>query len=202
MTDKPRRRFLKGSAALVSGLAITGCRPDPAENGPPASSSSASLDAKALEALGRLVLPMSSLGDAGLSQVLDGFGKWLSGVEPVCELDHAYIWTDEILYGPPDPAPLWASQLEALELEAEKRHGSSFVALSPEDQRAVLERQLPKEIPSRFPEPARAPHVAIGLLAYFYDTADANDLCYQSAIEKLTCRGVESGTTEPASRRS
>ena len=48
---------------------------------------------------------------------------------PVAELDHYYLWTDEIGYGPADPAPLWTSQLEALELEAEKRHGASFAEL-------------------------------------------------------------------------
>lgn len=200
MTEKPRRSFLKRSAALVSGLAITGCRP--VEKGPGASSTSAALDPKVLEALGRLVLPMSSLGEPGLTPVLEAFGKWLSGIEPVAELDHAYIWTDEILYGPPDPAPLWASQLDALELEATKGHGASFADLPQENQRAILERHLPAQFPARLPEAARAPHVAIGLLAYFYDTAAANDLCYRSVIEKLTCRGVESGTTAPASRRS
>lgn len=203
MTERPRRSFLKRSAALVSGLAIAECRA-PAENGRSASAGSRALDRTVLEPLARLVLPRSSLAETGLKRVVDGFEKWLSELEPVAELDHAYIWTDEILYGPPDPAPLWVSQLEALELEAEKRHGASFTDLSPENQRRVLERQLPAEVPARLPEPARAPHVAIGLLAYFYDTAEANDLCYQATIEKLTCRGVESGTTEPepASPRS
>lgn len=195
MTERPRRSFLKRSATLVSGLAIAGCRP--VQNEPSASAASRTLDPKRLEPLGRLVLPLSSLGEAGLKRVLEDFGKWLAELEPVAELDHAYIWTDEILYGPPDPGPLWAAQLEALELESEKRHGASFEDLSPENQRRILERQLPSEVPARLPEAARAPHVALGLLAYFYDTAEANDICYQASIEKLTCRGVESGTTEP-----
>jgi hypothetical protein len=204
MMEKPRRSFLKRSAALVSGLAIAGCgTSEPgSESAAAPSSSSRALDPKRLETLARLVLPLSGLGDTGLRRVLDGFSKWLSELEPVAELDHAYIWTDEILYGPPDPAPLWASQLEALGLEAEKGHGASFEDLSPDNQRAILERQLPSELPPRLPEPARAPHVAIGLLAYFYNTAEANDLCYRAKIEKLSCRGIESGTTEPASWRS
>jgi hypothetical protein len=200
MTEKARRSFLKRSAALVSGLTIAGCRR--VEEAGPAPPGPTSLDPAVLESLARLVLPMSSLGETGLRSVLDGFGKWLGELEPVAELDHAYIWTDEILYGPPDPAPLWASQLQALELEAQKRHGASYPALTPENQRSVLENQLPEEISGRLPDAARAPHVAVGLLAYFYDTAEANDLCYQSSIEKLTCRGIESGKTEPAPRRS
>ncbi|HLE69933.1 MAG TPA: hypothetical protein VJH87_09650, partial [Vicinamibacteria bacterium] len=131
-----------------------------------------------------------------------GFRKWLDELEPVAELDHAYISTDEILYGPPDPEPLWTAQLEALELEAEKRHEASFAAVPREEQETLLRRQLPPNPGAALPDPARAPHVALGLLAYFYQTSEANDLCYERAIEKTTCRGVESGAVEPPARRS
>jgi len=40
------------------------------------------------------------------------------------------------------------------------------------------------------PAPARAPHVALGLLAHFYGTPRATDLCYGRLIRKETCRGL------------
>ena len=133
-SDKPRRRFLKQSAALVSsmaGMAASECAPSgegcaPSGEAPPSVSSASSreLERTTLEALGRIVLPKRALGDEGVSSVLDGFATWLSGFEAVAELDHPYLWTDEIAYGPPDPAPLWRSQLEALELEAALLHRS------------------------------------------------------------------------------
>jgi hypothetical protein len=135
-------------------------------------------------------------------RVLDGFLKWLDELEPVAELDHAYIWTDDILYGPPDPAPLWNAQLEALELESQKRHGAAFEELAADQQQAVLAHQLPKDVPARLPDPASAPHVALGLLAYFYQTSEANDLCYQKSIEQYTCRGLDSVSIEPPPKRS
>jgi hypothetical protein len=188
---------MKTGAALASALALPGCVPE----SPKETAAAPAGRPETLEALAAIVLPAESLGEEGALRVVEGFLKWLDELEPVAELDHAYIFTDEILYGPPDPAPLWTSQLEALDLEAEKRHEASFAAIPREEQVAILRRQIPPGL-SELPQPARAPHVALGLLAYFYQTSEANDLCYERAIEKTTCRGVDSGAVEPPARRS
>ena len=128
-SDKPRRRFLKQSAALVSsmaGMAASTCAPSSEAPSSVSSASSREIERTTLEALGRIVLPKRVLGDEGVSSVLNGFADWLSGFEAVAERDHPYLWTDEITYGPPDPAPHWRSQLEALELEAKKRYGKQL----------------------------------------------------------------------------
>ena len=197
MSHEDRRLFLKKSATLVSGLAAASCAP-PREAAPlEASTSLDSLERTTLDALGRVVLPKEALGEQGVSRVLDDFVKWLDAFEPVAELDHHYLWNDEIAYGPPDPSPNWRSQLEALELEAQKRHGSSFSAVDVPLQEAILHRQLPREMPQNLPYAGDAPHVAIGLLAYFYRTSEANDLGYGAAIEKQTCRGLDTSPDEP-----
>lgn len=193
MTERERRRFLQQSAALVGGIATGSCR-TPAE--PPASSPR-ELERTTLEAIGHIVLPAKALGDDGIAHVLDEFQTWLAELEPVAELDHPYLWTDEIAYGPPDPAPLWKSQLEALELEASKRFATSFPELGGDAQRAMLDRSLPRFYDSELPYAGDAPHVAIGLVAYFYRTSRANDLGYGAAIEKQTCRGLDTGPDEP-----
>ena len=197
MSENSRRTFMKTGAALASALAVPGCAPGTAKE----TAETRAGRPETLRAVAGIVLPAAALGEGGVERVVVGFQKWLDELEPVAELDHAYIFTDEILYGPPDPAPLWTSQLEALDLEAEKRHEASFAAIPREEQAAILRRQMPPGL-TELPQPARAPHVALGLLAYFYQTSGANDLCYERAIEKATCRGVDSGAVEPPARRS
>ena len=198
MSESPRRTFMKRTVALASAWALPSCAPEAGKE----TTTAPTAESQTLAALAGIVLPAASLGEEGVQRVVEGFRKWLDELEPVAELDHAYISTDEILYGPPDPDPLWTAQLEALELEAEKRHEASFAAVPREEQETLLRRQLPPNPGAALPDPARAPHVALGLLAYFYQTSEANDLCYERAIEKTTCRGVESGAVEPPARRS
>jgi hypothetical protein len=198
MSENARRTFMKTGAALASALALPSCAPESAKEAPVEAASKP----ETLSAVGAMVLPATSLGDEGVRRVVEGFQKWLAELEPVAELDHAYIFTDEILYGPPDPKPQFNAQLEALELEAEKRHQASFTAIPRENQEAILRRQLPPNPGAALPDPARAPHVALGLLAYYFQSSEGNDLCYERAIERTLCRGVESGAVEPKDRRS
>lgn len=191
-----RRSFIKHSAAAVSGLTLSGCTTGEGPAPSPGAAARATLG-DTLEAVGRVVLPAAELGDAGIASVVSGFRSWLEGFEPVAELDHVYIYTDEIPYGPPDPAPRWASQLEALELESKKRFDAPFGDLSEDDRRAMIARQLPRNLSASLPDAAEAEHVAIGLLAYFYQSSEANDLCYGRAIEKRTCRGLDTASEEP-----
>ncbi len=192
MADIPRRRFLKGSAAVVTGLAIGAC----AQDTPPNETDTPGLDRAVLEALARIVLPRTALGDAGVLRVTGEFLDWLHAFEPVSERDHPY-YSSEINYGPPDPAPLWGAQLDALNIEAQQRFDTGFPQLSEDQQTAILDRQLPKNIPQDLPYAGDAPHVAIGLIAWFYDTAEANDLALRAQIHRQSCRGLATGPHKP-----
>ena len=193
MADIPRRRFLKGSAGVVSGLAIGAC----AQDAPPGEAEARGLDRAVLDALARIVLPRTSLGDAGVLRVTDDFLDWLEGFAPVTERDHPY-YSSEIKYGPPDPAPLWGAQLDALNLEAQQRFDTDFPQLGEDLQTVILDYQLPANIPQDLPFAGNASHVAIGLNAYFYATAEANDLALRAQIHRQSCRGLESGPNKPA----
>jgi hypothetical protein len=192
MADNPRRRFLKASAGAVSGLALGACADDQAV----APVAAAGLDRAVLDVLGLIVLPRQALGDDGVTRVIGDFLIWLDGFEPVSERDHPY-GADEIQYGPPHPAPLWQSQLEALNLEAGKRYGLPYVDIDDARQREILERQLPGHLSENMPYAGAATHVAIGLIAWFYSTAEANDLAHNAKIGRETCRGLATGTTRP-----
>jgi hypothetical protein len=47
------------------------------------------------------------------------------------------------------------------------------------------------------PEIDRAPHIAVGLLAHFYSSAAAQDLCYRARIGKGTCRPLAESPRRP-----
>jgi hypothetical protein len=192
MAEHPRRRFLKASAGVVSGLALTACADEEAA----APAAPDGLDRATLEALGRIVLPVTTLGGAGVARVVGDFLTWLDGFEAVAERDHPY-GSGDIRYGPPHPAPLWQSQLEALDIEAGKRFDKAFVDLAGTRQREILERQLPEHIPDDMPYAGAATHVAIGLIAWFYATPEANDLAHEAKIGRESCRGLESGAAKP-----
>lgn len=186
-----RRAFLRSSAAALSAAALGGCVPD----APVRAGDRTTLDPAVLRAVGDVVLP-GELGAGGRDEAVRGFEAWLDAFEPVAELNHGY-GTSEIQYGPPDPAPRWAAQLRALEVEARKRHDAGFTELDPEERRALLESRIEDEGPG-FPSPARARHVAVGLLAWWLETPGATDRCYGAEIGKETCRGIGSAPERPA----
>lgn len=192
MSDNPRRRFLKASAGVVSGLAV-GAGAQEQDSGPNAAGAN---DRAILNVLAPIVLPRQALGDAGITRAVDGFLAWLDGFDPVSERDHPYD-SAEIHYGPPDPGPLWNAQLEALNIEAGKRFGAAYTDIGEARQAEILKNQLPEHLPENMPYAGEAAHVAIGLLAWFCATPEANDFALQAKIGKYTCRGLASGADEP-----
>lgn len=213
MTDSDRRDFLK-KAAATAALGIGGTQAAEARPAEPAAgeeaavpsagalrgaSQSAASSSATLRAVANAVLPTTDLGAEGVERVVNEFEAWIEDFQPVAELPHGYLnrGLAEIRYGPPHPGPRWSSQMEALELEAQRRHRSSFAALPIEQQRALIEGQLGRDEIDRLPDPARARHVAIGLLAFFYDSSAATDLCYRAAIGRYRCRGLSNAAQRP-----
>lgn len=203
MAKSDRRTFLKRSAAAVPAIAlapeaaaaiVAGTRLEVDAAGAGATT----LDAALLGALGRAVLPTSDLGADGVDAALGGFQDWLAAYEPVAELNHGYF-SAEIRYTPADPGPRWQAQLEALDAEARARHDAGFADLDVLAQRALLERSMGREGANGLPGPARADHVAVGLLAWFYASSEATDLCYRAAIRRQQCRGLEGVERRPPS---
>jgi hypothetical protein len=188
-----RRTFLKQSAVALTTLA--GPRRAAAQAGVGSASAATELDAALLGAIGEVALP-SELDARAVEAVVSDFQKWLDGFEAVAELEHGY-GTDQIRYGPPHPGPRWQSQLEALELEAHKRFGMGFAALPAEERRALVRREVTQE-QRDMPAPATAQHVATGLIAYYFTSPAAVDLCYGVQIGQYGCRGLASAPERPA----
>ena len=49
----------------------------------------------------------------------------------------------------------------------------------------------------RNPSVAQAPHVALALLAHFYGSREANDLCYDAVIARESCRPLAGSSRKP-----
>ncbi len=191
MIDTDRRDFLKKSAAAAAALGISGTEAAAGQANAPA--------AETLRAIGAAVLPVADLGTDGTDQVVTDFETWIDGFEPVAEMPHGYLnrGLANIRYGPPHPGPRWAAQIEALELEADRRHRSTFAELSIEDRRSLIQGQLERDELGRLPSPGQARHVAVGLMAYFYSGSEATDLCYRASIGRFKCRGLATLGREP-----
>jgi hypothetical protein len=186
-----RRRFLKQSVSAITAVGV----PVVAER--QARRARTPLSKDVLQAVAEVVLPAAELKTDGVARVVSDFQKWLDEFEPVAEQDHPYLTSSDIVYGPSDPRGRWQAQLEALDLEAQKELGKPFPGLPITERRRAIERAIRSERLDRLPTVAEASHVAIGLAAFFYATPEANDLCYEAAIGRARCRGLESGPQKP-----
>ena len=156
------------------------------------------LDLSLLRALAEAVLP-EEIGPEGIRETLRDFVRWIGGFEPVAELPHPYLSSVEVRYGPPHPAPRWASQLEALELLAQKRHDAGLAGLPVGTRRELIAADLERHgAGESLPAPAAAGHVAVGLLARFASRPRAADLAYGARINAAACRDLASGAQMPA----
>jgi hypothetical protein len=186
MHSSARRRFVLGLAGLVPlpfvarrvhGLAV------------------ADLDPALLRALAAAILP-AELGEDGLARAVSGFERWLAGYREGAELLHGY-GTGQLHRAGPSPALRWAGQLRDLDAAARTRGGKSFAALDVTGRREVVQAALSGAQPSRLPSPDRARHLAVGLLAHFYDSAAAADLCYGARIGRNSCRPLAESVAQP-----
>ncbi len=219
-----RRTFLRRAAGAVPGAAVAGslglggCAPEGGvrERGGEVGGGSGgvrrgadgadadgvrwdgALQEAPLRALAEVALPTDALGAEGAETAVAGFMAWVEGFEPAAELDHPYL-TGELRYGEPHPGPRWAAQLQAMELESRRRSGASLAERSEDERRAMVSDAIRVEGSASPPgDPARAGHVVVGLLAWFYGTSEANDLCYRARVGRHTCRGIASLPEEPA----
>ena len=183
-----RRRFLAVVAAAVPTLAL-------ARRAHAAALAHLEADPRDLDALADAVLP-SELGRAGIARVTADFRAWGAGYRENAELVHGY-GTSRLRFTGPTPLTRWTTQLDALDAAARSAHARAFRDLSREDRAALVRAALAKERLDRMPPVGAANHVAIALLAHFYDSPDAADLCYGAKIGKAICRPLGASPREP-----
>ena len=192
-----RRSFVRWMAALSAALGIR--RRATAQGRTPenwsASGTTAPLDPQLVAALAATVLP-SELGADGAGRMARSFSDWLEKYRSGAELLHGY-GTAELAYTEATPAGRWGRQLAALDQAARARGGRGFASLPPADREALVRAAVGGEKLAAMPVPQQATHVAIGLLAWYYATPEATDLCYRVQIGKNRCRSLVNNPREP-----
>ncbi len=154
-----------------------------------------SSDPATLDALAEAILP-SALGKAGRSRAVAAFREWGAHYHESAELVHGY-GTSRLRFTGPTPLTRWAQQLDALEAAALRVHGVRWSSSTVEQRRGLVRSAVQGQRLERMPAPADAGHVAVALLAHFYESPAATDLCYQAQIHKTTCRPLAASAKKP-----
>ena len=183
-----RRRFLATLAATVPVAAI-------ARRAHAAAVVHLESDPSTLEALAEAVLP-SSLGRAGARRAAAAFREWGAGYHENAELVHGY-GTSRLRSTGPTPVTRWATQLDQLEARAHSERQRSFRQLTVGERTTLVRAVLQGERIDRMPSVAGANHVALALIAHFYESPAAQDLCYGSQIGRETCRPLAAQARKP-----
>jgi hypothetical protein len=154
------------------------------------------LDDALLRALATAILP-SELGPDGMRRAADGLQAWVAGYRAGAETNHGYGSARIGITGA-DPSPRWALQLRTLDVDSRRVHGAGFTALTDEQRRAIVREQLTTDRANAIPgSVAGAQHVALALLASFYASPEATDLCYEASIAPGTCRPLSRLPQQP-----
>jgi len=186
-----RRAFLAWAASSLPAVTIV----RRAHAASVAALTSTGAPAATLRALADVVLP-SELGAEGKTRVVDSFRRWMTGYREHAELTHGY-GTSRIRYSGPTPVTRWTSQLDSLDTVARTQFRSPFASLSVERREKIVRAALPGARLDRMPGVGDADHVAVALLAHFYASPAATDLCYGVAIGRESCRPLARASRRP-----
>lgn len=152
-------------------------------------------DEARVHAIAEAVLP-DEIGAAGREAAVKSFLGWVRGYRADAETDHGYGFTRLRRTGP-SPALRYTGQLNALDDEARKR-GRSFADLPLAERQSVLEAAITAAQVERLPARPDGGHIATDLMASYFRSIEANDLCYRSKIGRDTCRTLSGSTERPA----
>ena len=128
-----------------------------------------------LRALAKIVLP----SEIDTNLAAGAFAVWALEYRPGAEMDHGYGFT-RLRSKPPSPVDTYRKQLRAL-------------AASKMDVAAALEEAKITSLP----QTPDGRHVASDLMAFYFRSSAANDLCYRARIGRYECRGLAGSEKEP-----
>jgi hypothetical protein len=150
-----------------------------------------------LKAIAEVVLP-SSIGPGGRDVAVGRFIGWFANYREGAERGGGY--GNAQLSAPTGPSPIarYPAQFAALDQAAQAQGGGTFAALGVEHRRLVIEAALNGSPPvTRMPARPTGANLIADFMGYYYNSADAHDLCYNAAIGRDTCRGLEGSEQAP-----
>lgn len=138
-----------------------------------------------LDAVASAVLP-ASLGRRGVAGITERFLAWLRGYRQGEVLDHGY-GRPEVRRSPVSPASRYAEDLAALERAAQEQ-GAALARLPADTRRTLIEAALRSVGVEGLPGGPNGKHVVSDLMAFYFQSSEANDHCYRARIGRETCR--------------
>lgn len=133
-----------------------------------------------LQTIAKFVLP-SALGEKGHHQIVDTFAEYVQKYRPGADTEHGYGKTHVT---PKGQSPFSTYQLQLASLPA---------TMTLADLKAFIVKNDMKELP-RVPS---GKNVVVDLMAFYFRSSAANDLCYESSIGRDECRGLHGSENVP-----
>jgi hypothetical protein len=140
------------------------------------------------------VLP-SAIGVKGQDEAVDNFLRWLRDYKEGVPLSHGYGEPRLVRTGP-SPAPGYGTQINALQQAATER-GGRFGALPLDARRAILDVAFRSAGVQNLPARPDGKHIVVDLMAHYFRSSAANDLCYNARIGRHTFRAIPVTTVRP-----
>ena len=140
------------------------------------------------------VLP-SAIGAKGQDEAVDNFLRWLRDYREGVPLSHGYGEPTLVRTGP-SPAPGYGAQIAALQQAAQSR-GGRFGALPVAVRRELLDAAFTAADVRNLPGRPGGKHVVADLMAHYFRSSAANDLCYNARIGRHTFRAIRVTTVRP-----
>lgn len=141
------------------------------------------------------VLP-AVIGARGQDEAVDSFLRWLRDYKQGVPLSHGY-GEPRLVRSGPSPAAGYGTQIAALQQAAAER-GGRFGALPIEARRALLDAAFRQAGVQNLPSRPDGKHVIADLMAHYFRSSAANDLCYNARIGRHTFRAVRITTARPS----
>jgi hypothetical protein len=140
------------------------------------------------------VLP-SAIGAKGQDDAVANFLRWLREYKEGVALSHGY-GEPRLVKSGPSPRPGYVDQLAALQQAAQAR-GGRFGALPIEVRRELLDAAFKAADVRNLPGRPDGKHVVADLMAHYFRSSAANDLCYNARIGRNTYRAIRVTTVRP-----
>ena len=140
------------------------------------------------------VLP-SAIGAKGQDQAVDNFLIWIRDYKAGVPLSHGY-GDPRLVRSGATPAPGYAKQIAALQQAARER-GGRFGALSLDVRRAIIDEAFTAAEVRNLPGRPDGKHVVADLMAHYFRSSEANDLCYNARIGRNVNRAIQVTTVRP-----
>jgi hypothetical protein len=144
-----------------------------------------------LKAIAATVLP-TEIGRAGTDDAAERFARWVKNYKPHADLDHGYGFTRIRATGP-SPLPAYDARLKMLDARAGLPGG--FAALPVTAQRVLIQQML--DGVERLPLRPDGVNLVADLMAFYFHSSQANDLCYRADIGREKCRGLPGSGRRP-----